>query len=108
MISQIAQTLHTKTWQGAKWLWHFWVLTCLQLQQLQLTLFCLWCSQPPASLQSPDLFSSESYEWEAIQNLDQFFTRVYRYVTIVGVPQKDCILHVSNSMNLHILQLQVL
>ncbi|KAL3162518.1 hypothetical protein ABBQ32_010175 [Trebouxia sp. C0010 RCD-2024] len=36
-------------------------------------------SQPPESLQSPDLFSSESYEWEAIQNLDQFFIRVYRY-----------------------------
>lgn len=36
------------------------------------------CSQPPETLQSPDLFSSESYEWEAIQNLDQFFVRVYR------------------------------
>lgn len=36
-------------------------------------------SQAPEFLQSPDLFSSETYEWEAIQNLDQFFIRVYRY-----------------------------
>lgn len=36
------------------------------------------CSQPQEAVQSPDLFSSENYEWEAIQNLDQFFIRVYR------------------------------
>lgn len=36
-------------------------------------------SQPPEISPSPDLFSSETYEWEAIQNLDQFFVRVYRY-----------------------------
>ncbi len=39
---------------------------------------CVSCSQPPEISQSPDLFSSETYEWEAIQNLDQFFVRVYR------------------------------
>ena len=41
---------------------------------------CANCSQPPEISPSPDLFSSETYEWEAIQNLDQFFVRVYRSV----------------------------
>ena len=29
---------------------------------------------------SPDLLSSESYEWDAPPNLDDFFNRIYKYV----------------------------
>lgn len=30
---------------------------------------------------SPDLLGSESYEWDAPANLDDFFTRIYRYIS---------------------------
>ena len=33
----------------------------------------------------PDaLLGSEQYQWEAIPNLDQFFTRIYRWVAMGG------------------------
>jgi hypothetical protein len=36
------------------------------------------CSLPEAELGLPDLVGGESYEWAAIDNLDAFFTRIYR------------------------------
>jgi hypothetical protein len=38
------------------------------------------CSLPEAELGLPDLVGGESYEWAAIDNLDAFFTRIYRWV----------------------------
>eukprot|EP00879_Flechtneria_rotunda_P028308 GHRR01030408.1.p1 GENE.GHRR01030408.1~~GHRR01030408.1.p1 ORF type:complete len:270 (+),score=51.06 GHRR01030408.1:276-1085(+) len=36
-------------------------------------------SLPETELRLPDLVGGEGYEWAAIDNLDAFFTRVYRY-----------------------------
>ncbi|KAF6253428.1 autophagy protein Apg9-domain-containing protein [Scenedesmus sp. NREL 46B-D3] len=36
-------------------------------------------SLPEAELGLPDLVGGEGYEWAAIDNLDAFFTRIYRY-----------------------------
>jgi hypothetical protein len=45
---------------------------------------CLRCSLPEAELGLPDLVGGESYEWAAIDNLDAFFTRIYRLVLPSG------------------------
>ena len=37
-----------------------------------------------AEVLSPDFLDEERYQWEAIQNLDHFFTRIYRYHTEKG------------------------
>ena len=36
-------------------------------------------SLPEGEVGSPDLLSSESYEWDAPPNLDDFFNRIYKY-----------------------------
>jgi hypothetical protein len=38
----------------------------------------LGCSLPEGDMHTPDLVGGEEYEWAAINNLDVFFTRVYR------------------------------
>jgi hypothetical protein len=43
-----------------------------------ITCYSLSCSLPEAELGLPDLVGGESYEWAAIDNLDAFFTRIYR------------------------------
>jgi hypothetical protein len=57
------------------------VVTHVSYSHFHVVLRCMLCSLPEAELGLPDLVGGESYEWAAIDNLDAFFTRIYRWVT---------------------------